>query len=141
MCAELHITMGTLLTPAARSSYPCEGRSSVTSSISIYTSLRCTYLHITDQYLSKAATRVPRFQYYNSPNVLRPLHLSPLLHHPHRNVHHQPPQTHAHEPAEAAFEREKAAITSYEEGWDRWDGPIWPVGYVQCRMRTSSSSS
>jgi hypothetical protein len=44
-------------------------------------------------------------------------------------------------PAEEAFEREKAAITSYEEGWDRWDGPIWPVGYVQCRMRTSSSSS
>ena len=37
--------------------------------------------------------------------------------------------------AEEAFEREKAAITSYEEGWDRWDGPIWPVGYVQCRMR------
>jgi hypothetical protein len=25
-----------------------------------------------------------------------------------------------------AFEREKAAITSYEEGWDEWDGPIWP---------------
>lgn len=39
--------------------------------------------------------------------------------------------------AEEAFEREKAAITSYEEGWDRWDGPIWPIGYVQCRMRKS----
>ncbi|KAJ4366294.1 hypothetical protein N0V83_007930 [Neocucurbitaria cava] len=37
--------------------------------------------------------------------------------------------------ATAAFEREKAAITSYEEGWDRWDGPVWPVGYVQCRMQ------
>lgn len=24
------------------------------------------------------------------------------------------------------YEKEKAAITSYEEGWDRWDGPIWP---------------
>jgi hypothetical protein len=38
-------------------------------------------------------------------------------------------------PAEQDFEREKAAITSYEEGWDRWDGPVWPVGYVQCRMQ------
>ncbi|RAR02790.1 hypothetical protein DDE82_005532 [Stemphylium lycopersici] len=37
--------------------------------------------------------------------------------------------------AEEAFEREKAAITSYEEGWDRWDGPVWPIGYVQCRMQ------
>lgn len=37
--------------------------------------------------------------------------------------------------ADEAFEREKAAIVSYEEGWDRWDGPVWPVGYVQCRMR------
>jgi hypothetical protein len=36
---------------------------------------------------------------------------------------------------EAAFEREKAEITSYEQGWDRWDGPIWPIGYIQCRMR------
>ncbi|KAF2176413.1 hypothetical protein K469DRAFT_682582 [Zopfia rhizophila CBS 207.26] len=24
------------------------------------------------------------------------------------------------------FEKEKAAIKSYEDGWDRWDGPIWP---------------
>ena len=39
--------------------------------------------------------------------------------------------------ADLAFEREKAAITSYEEGWDRWDGPIYPIGYVQCRMRKS----
>ena len=37
--------------------------------------------------------------------------------------------------ADEAFEREKAAIVSYEDGWDRWDGPVWPVGYVQCRMR------
>ncbi|CAN9295623.1 hypothetical protein CUC08_Gglean004271 [Alternaria sp. MG1] len=36
--------------------------------------------------------------------------------------------------AELAFELEKAAITSYEEGWDRWDGPIYPIGYIQCRM-------
>ena len=43
--------------------------------------------------------------------------------------------------ADLAFEREKAAITSYEEGWDRWDGPIYPIGYVQCRMRKSSSYS
>ncbi|KAF2196198.1 hypothetical protein GQ43DRAFT_445340, partial [Delitschia confertaspora ATCC 74209] len=26
----------------------------------------------------------------------------------------------------AAYEAEKAALTSYEEGWDRWDGPVWP---------------
>lgn len=26
----------------------------------------------------------------------------------------------------AAFEREKASIISYEDGWDEWDGPIWP---------------
>lgn len=24
------------------------------------------------------------------------------------------------------YEKDKAALTSYEEGWDRWDGPIWP---------------
>ncbi|EUC46681.1 hypothetical protein COCMIDRAFT_35676 [Bipolaris oryzae ATCC 44560] len=36
---------------------------------------------------------------------------------------------------EAAFEMEKAAITSYEQGWDGWDGPVWPVGYVQCSMQ------
>lgn len=41
-------------------------------------------------------------------------------------------------PAEEAFEREKAAITCYEEGWDRWDGPVWPVGTIQCHLRTSS---
>jgi hypothetical protein len=41
--------------------------------------------------------------------------------------------------ADEAFEREKAAITSYEEGWDRWDGPIWPIGYVQCHMRKNPS--
>ena len=43
--------------------------------------------------------------------------------------------------AELAFELEKAAITSYEEGWDRWDGPIYPIGYIQCRMRKSSTST
>ena len=47
------------------------------------------------------------------------------------------PQLTATTAAELAFEREKAAITSYEEGWDRWDGPIYPIGYVQCRMRKS----
>lgn len=26
-----------------------------------------------------------------------------------------------------AYEREKAAIKSYEDGWDRWDGPVWPM--------------
>ncbi|KAF2713547.1 hypothetical protein K504DRAFT_462057 [Pleomassaria siparia CBS 279.74] len=40
-----------------------------------------------------------------------------------------------HHPAEAAFEREKAAIKSYEEGWDRWDGPVWPLGTVQCALQ------
>jgi hypothetical protein len=24
------------------------------------------------------------------------------------------------------YEKDKAALTSYEEGWDRWDGPVWP---------------
>ncbi|KAF2006607.1 hypothetical protein P154DRAFT_559129 [Amniculicola lignicola CBS 123094] len=33
------------------------------------------------------------------------------------------------------FEREKAAITSYEEGWDSWDGPVWPIGTVQCDLQ------
>lgn len=28
--------------------------------------------------------------------------------------------------ASEGLEREKAAITSYEDGWDEWDGPIWP---------------
>lgn len=42
---------------------------------------------------------------------------------------------------EEAFEREKAAVTSYEQGWDRWDGPVWPVGYAQCRMRKFSTGS
>ncbi|KAF2493847.1 hypothetical protein BU16DRAFT_562809 [Lophium mytilinum] len=35
----------------------------------------------------------------------------------------------------AAFAREEAAITSYEEGWDDWDGPIWPKGTVQVVLR------
>ncbi|OCK80542.1 hypothetical protein K432DRAFT_392950 [Lepidopterella palustris CBS 459.81] len=26
----------------------------------------------------------------------------------------------------ALFEKEKASIKSYEDGWDEWDGPIWP---------------
>jgi hypothetical protein len=39
-----------------------------------------------------------------------------------------------------AFERELAALTAYEDGWDRWDGPIWPVGYEQCRLRRSRLS-
>ena len=43
--------------------------------------------------------------------------------------------------ADLAFEREKAAISSYEEGWDRWDGPIYPIGYAQCRMRRLPSYS
>lgn len=50
----------------------------------------------------------------------------------------KPVETKKLSPAEEAFEREKAAITSYEEGWDRWDGPIWPLGTVQCHLRTSS---
>lgn len=25
-----------------------------------------------------------------------------------------------------ALELEKEGITSYEDGWDEWDGPIWP---------------
>jgi len=28
--------------------------------------------------------------------------------------------------AKAAYEMEKASIKSYEDGWDDWDGPIWP---------------
>lgn len=26
----------------------------------------------------------------------------------------------------AAYEEEKASIKAYEDGWDDWDGPIWP---------------
>jgi hypothetical protein len=33
-------------------------------------------------------------------------------------------------------EAEHAAITSYEEGWDRWDGPMWPQGTVQCELQS-----
>jgi len=28
--------------------------------------------------------------------------------------------------AKAAYELEKASIKSYEDGWDNWDGPVWP---------------
>ncbi|RDI78480.1 hypothetical protein Vi05172_g11545 [Venturia inaequalis] len=28
--------------------------------------------------------------------------------------------------ARIAYEMEKASIKGYEEGWDRWDGPVWP---------------
>lgn len=35
----------------------------------------------------------------------------------------------------AAFELEKAALTSYEEGWDDFDGPVWPIGTNQCELR------
>ncbi|KAF2182564.1 hypothetical protein K469DRAFT_711742, partial [Zopfia rhizophila CBS 207.26] len=38
--------------------------------------------------------------------------------------------------AEESFEREKAQIASYEEGWDRWDGPMWPMGTVQCDLQS-----
>jgi hypothetical protein len=37
---------------------------------------------------------------------------------------------------EIAFKAEHDAITSYEEGWDNWDGPQWPIGTVQCSIRT-----
>ncbi|KAF2796116.1 hypothetical protein K505DRAFT_3305 [Melanomma pulvis-pyrius CBS 109.77] len=43
-------------------------------------------------------------------------------------------------PAEEAFELEKSHITSYEENWDRWDGPIWPLGTIQCSLRKLLSS-
>jgi len=26
-------------------------------------------------------------------------------------------------------------VGSYEEGWDRWDGPQWPKDTVQCELR------
>lgn len=39
---------------------------------------------------------------------------------------------------EIAFKAEHDAITSYEEGWDNWDGPQWPIGTVQCSIRMSS---
>jgi hypothetical protein len=51
---------------------------------------------------------------------------------------HAPLSAAAKAAEQRAFELEKAAVTSYEEGWDRWDGPIYPVGYVQCRMRKFS---
>jgi hypothetical protein len=34
-----------------------------------------------------------------------------------------------------AFELEKSQIKSYEEGWDNWDGPVWPLGTVQCSLQ------
>lgn len=37
---------------------------------------------------------------------------------------------------EIAFKAEHDAITSYEEGWDNWDGPQWPIGTIQCSIRT-----
>jgi hypothetical protein len=37
--------------------------------------------------------------------------------------------------AEANFELEKSKINSYEEGWDRWDGPMWPKDTIQCELR------
>jgi hypothetical protein len=40
------------------------------------------------------------------------------------------------ETAKQMFEREKAAVTCYEENWDDWDGPIWPKGTVQCVLST-----
>jgi len=47
------------------------------------------------------------------------------------------PQHHPAKPtaAETAFELERSQITSYEEGWDTWDGPIWPLGTVQCSLQ------
>jgi hypothetical protein len=62
---------------------------------------------------------------------------TPTLYSESRNIMSAPVEITPMTVAEEAFEREKAAITSYEEGWDRWDGPIWPIGYVQCRMRKS----
>lgn len=40
---------------------------------------------------------------------------------------------------EIAFKAEHDAITSYEEGWDNWDGPQWPIGTIQCSIRTLPS--
>lgn len=34
-----------------------------------------------------------------------------------------------------AFKAEHDAIQSYEEGWDNWDGPEWPIGTIQCSIR------
>lgn len=42
---------------------------------------------------------------------------------------------------EIAFKAEHDAITSYEEGWDNWDGPQWPIGTVQCSIRMSYHSN
>ncbi|KAF2808328.1 uncharacterized protein BDZ99DRAFT_52318 [Mytilinidion resinicola] len=42
------------------------------------------------------------------------------------------------EAEKAAFEREEAAIVSYEADWDDWDGPIWPMGTVQVVLSTIS---
>jgi hypothetical protein len=36
---------------------------------------------------------------------------------------------------ELAFKAEHDAIKSYEDGWDDWDGPQWPIGTVQCSIR------
>lgn len=40
-----------------------------------------------------------------------------------------------HTAEELAFKAEHDAITSYEEDWDGWDGPQWPIGTIQCSIR------
>lgn len=40
-----------------------------------------------------------------------------------------------HTAEELAFKAEHDAITSYEEDWDDWDGPQWPIGTIQCSIR------
>ncbi|CAN9153355.1 unnamed protein product [Alternaria alternata] len=40
-----------------------------------------------------------------------------------------------HSAEELAFKAEHDAITSYEEGWDDWDGPQWPIGTIQCSIQ------
>jgi len=40
---------------------------------------------------------------------------------------------------QAAYEAEKAAIKSYEENWDDWDGPIYPYSHRGVRPELQKS--
>lgn len=37
------------------------------------------------------------------------------------------------------FEREKAAIHAYEDGWDEWDGPIYPWRQPQVKFHDEAT--
>ena len=91
----------------------------------------------TTKYQSSRTTITPHLSIYTT--ISRHLAESgyTVSHNPY-NFHTMPasaPSTSMQTAETEAFERELAALTAYEDGWDRWDGPVWPVGYEQCRLR------